>query len=61
VVFTIKAISSDARLLLLVREKVVRVRKRTYHEPMKLGSMADDFDDVITRLVKFWNGHHRND
>jgi hypothetical protein len=34
-----------------VREKTIRVRVKTYERLRKRGSMGDDFDDVITRLL----------
>jgi hypothetical protein len=35
------------------RDKLIRVRTRTYEELVRLGeSILDDFDDIISRLIK---------
>lgn len=34
------------------RTKQIRITERTYDELIKLGNMADDFEDVIARLLK---------
>jgi hypothetical protein len=35
------------------RDKLIRVRTRTYDDLVGLGqSMLDDFDDIISRLIK---------
>jgi hypothetical protein len=36
------------------RTRQIRVTERTYHELMKLGSMGDDFEDVVSRLLKYY-------
>ena len=39
------------------RDKVVRIRTWTYEELAKLGTLTDDFDDVISRLLKHYKEH----
>lgn len=35
------------------RDKLIRVRSKTYDDLVDLGqSMLDDFDDIISRLIK---------
>ena len=34
------------------RTRQIRVTEETYQELIKLGSMTDDFEDVISRLLK---------
>ncbi len=36
------------------REKVIRVRTWTYEELAKLGTLTDDFDDVVTKLLEHY-------
>jgi hypothetical protein len=41
------------------REKTIRVRAWTYNELRKIGVMGMDFDDVITKLIEFYNKEHK--
>jgi hypothetical protein len=36
------------------RSKQIRITDRTYKELAKLGNVTDDFEDVITRLLKHY-------
>jgi hypothetical protein len=42
-----------------IREKTIRVRKRTYDELRDIGKMGMDFDDVITKLLKEYKERHK--
>ena len=40
------------------RTKQIRITEETYQELIKLGSMTEDFEDVISRLLKERKGRH---
>ena len=43
------------------RDRLIRVRSRTYDDLVSLGeSMLDDFDDIISRLIKEHKEHKRH-
>jgi hypothetical protein len=37
------------------RTKQIRITERTYDELAKLGNVKDDWEDVISRLLKHYN------
>lgn len=40
------------------RDRVIRVRSKTYEDLVKLGqSILDDFDDIVSRLIKEHKEH----
>ena len=39
---------------------MISIKKTTKTEIEKIGHMKDTYDDVLLRLVKFWNEHHKN-
>ena len=41
------------------REKLIRVTDETYTKIAKMGDLTEDFEDVVARLVKFWEDHHK--
>lgn len=40
------------------REKLIRVTNETYEALMDMGKMGDDFEDVISRLIKEHKERH---
>jgi hypothetical protein len=43
------------------RVRQIRITEKTYQELIKLGSMTDDFEDVIDRLLKEHKGRAQKD
>jgi hypothetical protein len=43
------------------REKLVRVTNENYFKLAKLGDLTEDYNDVITKLLKFWEEHHKSE
>jgi hypothetical protein len=37
---------------------MVNIKRSTKSELEKIGDMRNSFDDVVMRLVKFWNENH---
>ena len=50
---TVRPIKKDKR------DKVVRIRTWTYEELAKLGTLTDDFDDVISRLLEHYKKNEK--
>jgi hypothetical protein len=36
------------------RDRVIRIRTYNYERLSRLGTIADDFDDALTRLLDYW-------
>ena len=41
-----------------VDRTMISIKRSTKSELEKIGNMRDSFDDVVTKLVKFWNEKH---
>lgn len=39
--------------------KTIRLNDKTHDELLKLGTLKDTVDDVVTRLIKFWKDGHK--
>jgi hypothetical protein len=40
------------------REKLIRVTDETYLKLSKLGDLTEDYEDVVARILKFWEDNH---
>lgn len=43
------------------RDRVIRVREWTYNRLGELGSSRNDYDDVISMLIEFWEKEHNSE
>ena len=43
------------------RDRVLRVREWTYNRLGELGSSRNDYDDVISMLIEFWEKEHNSE
>ena len=41
------------------REKLIRLTDETYNKLARMGNLTEDFEDVVARVVKFWEEHHK--
>jgi hypothetical protein len=41
------------------REKLIRVTDETYLKLSKLGDLTEDYEDVVAKLLRFWEEHHK--
>ena len=43
------------------RDRVIRAREWTYNRLGELGSSRNDYDDVISMLIEFWEKEHNSE
>ena len=41
-----------------VDRTMINIKRSTKSELEKIGNMLDSFDDVIAKLIQFWNENH---
>lgn len=41
--------------------KKIRIRTFNYDRLARLGNLLEGFDDAITKVLDFWNKHHKKD
>ena len=39
---------------------MISIKRSTKEKLEKIGHMKDTYDDVLLRLIDFWNEHHKN-
>ena len=42
------------------RDRTIRIRTYNYDRLAKLGDLSEDFDDAITKVLDFYESHHKD-
>lgn len=41
------------------RDRVIRIRAFNYDRLARLGTISEDWDDALTKVLDFWEAHHK--
>jgi hypothetical protein len=43
------------------RDRVIRIRAYNYDRLARLGTISEDWDDALTKVLDFWDKHHKEE